>query len=267
MNQSPNSQSELPDTSQPSSTSSSLPTPKNWQKRQLAKRFKWGWLMLGMLMGIGSGGVLACAWFWPKLAKLEVSLPETIEDIATYARPKTLTIKASDGSIVKQIGPISHARIKLDDVPVIVSSAFIASEDSRFWQHQGIDLQGIARAAVANLKAKKVVEGGSTITQQLARVVFLTQEQSIERKLKEMSIAMAIEQNFTKQQILENYLNLVYLGAGAYGVADAAWVYFGKSAQELTLPEVATLAGIIPAPSTYSPLNNRELAIQRRNLV
>ncbi|MDJ0691985.1 MAG: penicillin-binding protein 1A [Xenococcaceae cyanobacterium MO_188.B32] len=267
MNQSPNSQSQLPDTSQPSSTSSSLPTPKNLKKRQLAKRFKWGWLMLGISLGIGSGGALACAWFWPKLAKLDVSLPETIEDIATYARPKTLTIKASDGSIVKQIGPIAHARIKLDDVPVIVSSAFIASEDSRFWQHQGIDLQGIARAAVANLKAKKVVEGGSTITQQLARIVFLTQEQSIERKLKEMRIAIAIEQNFTKQQILENYLNLVYLGSGAYGVADAAWVYFGKSAQELTLPEVATLAGIIPAPSTYSPLNNRELAIQRRNLV
>ena len=267
MNQSPNSQSELPDTFQPSSTSSSLPTPKKLKKRQLAKRFKWGWLMLGISLGIGSGGALACAWFWPKLAKLDVSLPETIEDIATYARPKTLTIKASDGSIVKQIGPIAHARIKLDDVPTIVSSAFIASEDSRFWQHQGIDLQGIARAAVANLKAKKVVEGGSTITQQLARVVFLTQEQSIERKLKEMRIAIAIEQNFAKQQILENYLNLVYLGSGAYGVADAAWVYFGKSAQELTLPEVATLAGIIPAPSTYSPLTNKELATKRRNLV
>ncbi len=163
MNQSPKSQAELPNTSELLSSSLSLPTQKKLEKKQLAKRFKFGWLMLGMLMGIG-GGALACAWFWPKLAKLDVTLPETIEDIATYARPKTLTIKASDGSILKQIGPISHERIKLDDLPTIVPSAFLASEDSRFWQHQGIDLQGIARAALANLKAQKIVEGGSTIT-------------------------------------------------------------------------------------------------------
>ncbi len=259
MNPSPNSQSELPDNSQPLS----VPTNKIATKDKPAKRFKFSWLTIGIAIGIG-GGAIACSWLWQKL---EASIPESIEDVETYARPETLTIKAADGSVLKQIGPIAHDKVKLDEVPDLLPAAFIASEDSRFWQHRGIDIQGIARATLANLKAKGVVEGGSTITQQVARVVFLTREQSIERKLKEMRIATAIEKNFDKKQILENYLNLVYLGSGAYGVADAAWVYFGKSPQELTLSEAATLAGVVPAPSTYSPLTNKELATKRRNLV
>ena len=259
MNPSPNSQSEFPDNSQPLS----VPTNKIVTKDKPAKRFKFSWLMIGIAIGIG-GGAIAYSWLWQKL---EANIPESIEDVETYARPETLTIKAADGSVLKQIGPIAHDQVKLDEVPDLLPAAFIASEDSRFWQHQGIDIQGIARATLANLKAKRVVEGGSTITQQVARVVFLTREQSIERKLKEMRIATAIEKNFDKKQILENYLNLVYLGSGAYGVADAAWVYFGKSPQELTLSEAATLAGVVPAPSTYSPLTNKELAKKRRNLV
>ena len=259
MNPSPNSQSEFPDNSQPLS----VPTNKIATKDKPAKRFKFSWLMIGIAIGIG-GGAIAYSWLWQKL---EANIPESIEDVETYARPETLTIKAADGSVLKQIGPIAHDQVKLDEVSDLLPAAFIASEDSRFWQHQGIDIQGIARATLANLKAKRVVEGGSTITQQVARVVFLTREQSIERKLKEMRIATAIEKNFDKKQILENYLNLVYLGSGAYGVADAAWVYFGKSPQELTLSEAATLAGVVPAPSTYSPLTNKELATKRRNLV
>ncbi|MDJ0633627.1 MAG: PBP1A family penicillin-binding protein [Xenococcaceae cyanobacterium MO_188.B29] len=263
MNPTPNSQSELPDNSQPQSTPLSLPSNRFLRKTTLAKRPTFLWLTMGMVMGI-SGGVIAFSWLWQKL---EASIPANIEDVETYARPETLTIKANDGSILKQIGPIAHEEIKLDEVPAILPSAFVASEDRRFWQHKGIDFQGIARATIANLRAGGVVEGGSTITQQVARVVFLNHEQSIERKLKEMKIATVIERNFDKEQILENYLNIVYLGSGSYGVADAAWVYFGKSPQELNLSEAATLAGIVPAPSTYSPLNNKELAIKRRNLV
>lgn len=263
MNPSPNSPSELPDNSQPSSTPSSPNTKQVAKKNQPAKRGKFPWLAMGMVMGIGSGA-FAAGWFWQKI---EASVPENIEDVATYARPETLTIKAADRSILKQIGPISHDKVTLDNVPDLLPSAFIASEDSRFLAHKGVDFPGIARATIANLKAKGVVEGGSTITQQVARVVFLTQEKSIWRKLKEMRIASAIEQKFAKTQILENYINLVYLGSGSYGVADAAWVYFGKSAQDLSLPEIATLVGIVPAPSAYSPLNKPELAKKRRNLV
>lgn len=259
MNQTPNSPSEFPDNTQ----SPSLSKNKVVGKNKLVKHFQFSWVIIGMILGMSSGAIVL-NWLWQKL---EASVPENIEDVQNYARPETLTITAKDGSILKQIGPIAHDKVKLDEVPDILPNAFIASEDSRFWQHQGIDFQGIARATVANLKAKGVVEGGSTITQQVARVVFLTHEQSIERKLKEIRIANAIEHNFAKTQILENYINLVYLGSGAYGIADAAWVYFGKSAQDLTLSEVATLAGIVPAPSTYSPLNNPDLAKQRRNLV
>ena len=263
MNPTPNSPSELPDSSLPSSNPSSFNTQGTFPQHAPAKRFSVVWLIMGMLMGISSGA-FAFGWLWQKI---EASIPDNIEDVATYARPETLTIKAADDSILKQIGPISHDHITLDQVPELLPSAFIASEDSRFREHKGVDFAGIARAAIANLKAKGVVEGGSTITQQVARVVFLTQEKSIWRKLKEIRIASAIEQNFAKEQILENYINLVYLGSGSYGVADAAWVYFGKSAQDLNLPEIATLVGIVPAPSAYSPLNKPELAKQKRNLV
>ena len=263
MNPTPNSQPELPDNSQLSSSHISSPTNTMLGKDKLRKLPQSFWLKIGLAIGISSSAI-AMGWLWHKL---ETSLPETLEDVATYARPETLTIKADDGTVLKQIGAIAHEKVTLENVPSLLPSAFIASEDRRFWEHHGIDFQGIARASLANLKAQGVVEGGSTITQQVARVVFLTQEKSIGRKLKEMRIASAIEQNFAKKQILENYLNLVYLGSGAYGVADAAWVYFGKSAQELNLPEIATLAGIVPAPTTYSPLNNPELAKKRRNLV
>ena len=220
-------------------------------------------LVLSLLVGFGGTAVAAIA-VWQKL---ESSVPESVANVSSYARPKTLTIKAADGSILKEIGEVSHDKIKLTEVPPIVHQAFVASEDARFYEHNGIDFKGIARAAVANIKAQDVKEGGSTITQQLARVAYLNQDKRIWRKIKEMKIASEIEANLSKQEILETYLNLVYLGSGSYGVADAAWVYFGKTPQELTLPEVATLAGVVPAPSVYSPFRNPELATKQRNQV
>jgi penicillin-binding protein 1A len=216
-------------------------------------------------LGVGlGGGAIALGILW---YRLETSIPDSIANVASYARPDTLTIKAADGTVLKEVGAVTHEKIALETLPDIVEQAFIASEDRRFYRHHGVDLRGIARAFVVNLKAGDAVEGGSTITQQLARMAFLDREKKIWRKLKEVRIASEIEHNLTKPKILETYLNLVYLGAGSYGVADAAWVYFGKSPQELTLAEAATLAGIVPAPSVYSPLRDRELAIQRRNLV
>jgi penicillin-binding protein 1A len=252
--------------SQPSSLSKSewnLSETKLTKAANLNKQKKLFRFGLGIIAGIGSSAIaLGYVWY-----QLETSLPKTLDAVFTYARPGTLTIQASDRSILQEIGPVTHEKIDLEKVPAILPQAFIASEDRRFYQHEGVDLQGIARATLANLRAGQVVEGGSTISQQLARIAFLSQEKSLWRKLKEIVIAYQIDRRFEKQQILESYLNLVYLGSGSYGVADAAWVYFGKSIEELTLSEVATLAGIVPAPSIYSPLTNPELAKQRRNLV
>ena len=171
-------------------------------------------------------------------------------------REQTLTIKAADGTILQQQGEATREQLKLEQIPDNLKKAFIASEDRRFRQHNGFDPQGIVRAGLNNLRSQGVVEGGSTITQQLTRILFLKQEQTIWRKLKEVRLAQKMEHEFTKDQILERYLNLVYLGGGAYGVADAAWVYFSKSPDQLTLAEMATIAGLAPAPSLYAPDNN-----------
>ncbi len=228
---------------------------KSWTKKQC--------LGLTLSVGLGSSAIaLGCLVY-----KLESSLPDSIDNVRSYARPKTLTIKAQDGTVLKEIGEATHEKIKLEAIPETIHQAFVASEDKRFYQHNGVDLRGITRAAVANLKAGKIVEGASTITQQLARIAFLNQERKIWRKLKEMTIATAMENSLDKSEILETYLNLVYLGSGAYGIADASWVYFGKSPQELTIAEAATLAGIVPAPSVYSPINNLERATKQRNVV
>ena len=240
--------------------------PHNSAKKAQNKRTSWTktqWL--GVILGVGLGSsaiALGCLVY-----KLKTSLPTSVDNVRSYARPKTLTIKAEDGTVLKEVGAATHEKIKLEAIPETIHQAFVASEDKRFYQHHGIDLRGIARAAVANLQAGRIVEGASTITQQLARIAFLNQEKKVWRKLKEISIANAIEKSLEKSEILETYLNLVYLGSGAYGIADAAWVYFGKSPQELTVAEAATLAGIIPAPSVYSPIENLEHATKQRNLV
>lgn len=214
------------------------------------------------LIGVGGSAIaLGGIWF-----SIEQSLPQTAE-LFTVVRDETLTIKAADGSILQQTGPATREQLKLAEIPEPLVQAFIASEDRRFYQHNGIDYQGIVRATLSNLRSANVVEGGSTITQQLARVLFLNQERSVWRKLKEVRLSQKIEANLTKEQILERYLNLVYLGEGAYGVADAAWVYFSKPVDQLTLPEMAMIAGLAPAPSRYSPSVNLAAAQQRRNLV
>ncbi|MEL4894239.1 transglycosylase domain-containing protein [Crocosphaera sp. Alani8] len=221
------------------------------------------WLIFGVSLGAGTSAIALGYGIY----QIEASITESVEDVLVYERPETLTIEGADGEVLQQIGPVTHEKVKIWQIPDTVKQAFIASEDSRFKNHGGVDIQGIIRAAVSNVQAGEVVEGGSTITQQLARIVFLNQERSFTRKFREMRLAQKIENNFTKEEILERYLNLVYLGSGAYGVADAAWVYFSKPIEELTIPEAATLAGIVPAPSLYSPLENKEAAVKQRNLV
>ncbi|MEB3341245.1 PBP1A family penicillin-binding protein [Okeania sp.] len=223
--------------------------------------------MKKLWLGLGFSGitiiVIYGGWQW---RKLEQSLPE-IADISSYTRDGTLTIKAADGKIIQQTGPATREKIKLKNIPPTLIKAFIAIEDRRFYEHTGVDYQGIIRALINNLIARDVVQGGSTITQQLARMVFLDMEKTIWRKLREAMLAWKMEKELSKQEILELYLNIVYLGSGAYGVTDAAWVYFSKPISELTLTEMATLAGLPPAPSQYSPLVNQEAAKRRRNIV
>lgn len=221
-------------------------------------RYVWFWLALG----IGGGAIAITSIWW----SIERSLPEA-KELYTFARDNTLTIKAGDGEILQQQGPATRDQLKINQVPKPLIQAFIASEDRRFYKHNGVDYQGIVRAVFSNIRSHNVVEGGSTITQQLSRILFLNQERTVWRKLKEVSLSQKIERTLTKQQILERYLNLVYLGSGAYGVADASWVYYSKPVNKLTLAEMATIAGLAPAPSLYSPVVNPEAAKQRRNLV
>lgn len=219
------------------------------------------WWALG---GVGIGSIIiysGITWL-----KLEQSLPD-IADISSYSRDGTLTIKAADGKIIQQTGPATREKIKLEDIPTPLVQAFIAIEDRRFYQHTGVDYPGVIRAFVSNIIAREVVQGGSSITQQLARMVFLDMEQTIWRKLREAMLAWKMERELSKEEILELYLNIVYLGSGAYGVTDAAWVYFSKPVSGLTLAEMATLAGLPPAPSKYSPLVSPEAAKSRRNIV
>jgi penicillin-binding protein 1A len=227
------------------------------REKPFYRRF-WFWASLGL-----GGGVIA---FNYGISTIDRALPDKSE-LNAVVREQTLTIKAADGSILQQQGEAAREQLKLEQIPDNLKKAFIASEDRRFQQHNGVDAQGIVRAVWNNLRSQDVVEGGSTITQQLARILFIKQEKTIWRKLKEVRLAQKIEQELTKDQILERYLNLVYLGSGAYGVADAAWVYFSKPVDQLTLSEMATIAGLAPAPSLYSPERNSQAAKARRNLV
>ncbi|MHC5933556.1 transglycosylase domain-containing protein [Nostoc sp.] len=214
--------------------------------------------------GLGVGGGIAALLYGVSL--IDQTLPDQAQ-LNAVLREQTLTIKAADGTILQQQGEATREQLKLEQIPDNLKKAFIASEDRRFKQHNGVDPQGIVRASLNNLRSQGVVEGGSTITQQLTRILFLKQEQTIWRKLKEVRLAQKMEQELTKDQILERYLNLVYLGSGAYGVADAAWVYFSKSPDQLSLAEMATIAGLAPAPSLYAPDKNPVAAKRRRDLV
>jgi len=197
---------------------------------------------------------------------VDATLPDA-RGIASFNRPGTITLLSTRGQVIQKLGPATREKVKPGAMPQTVAEAFIAAEDRRFYQHDGVDGWGIARAIVTNVRQGSVREGASTITQQLARTVFLSQDRTITRKLKEAALAMKLERQLSKQQILEQYLNYVYLGSGAYGVSDAAWIYFSKTPDQLTVPEAAMIAGLPPAPSIYSPLVNPDLAREQRSIV
>ena len=195
-----------------------------------------------------------------------VSLPP-IKNLNSLKPNIVTTFCASDGQIIKTFAAFTYSNVELSEVPEQLVKALIATEDKNFYKHEGYDLIGLARSMVANVLAGHVVQGASTITQQLSRILFLSNEKTFTRKIKELQVAAQIEKTISKDKILEMYLNNVYLGSGAYGVKGAAKIYFNKNLNQLTLPEMALIAGLPQAPSVYSPYNNKELAKKRRNQV
>lgn len=174
---------------------------------------------------------------------------------------------SEDGKIIKTFAAFSYEKVNIKDVPEDFIKALIATEDKNFYTHKGYDLWGMGRSMVSNVLAGHVVQGASTITQQLARLLFLSNEKSFDRKIKELFVSAQIENSISKDKILELYVNNIYLGSGAYGIQAAAQTYFNKPLKKLTLPELALIAGLPQAPSVYSPYKNPKLAEKRRNQV
>lgn len=213
--------------------------------------------------------IMSCACALAGVASLELylsSLPP-INNLEQF-KPNIVTkIYSGDGEIIKTFTAYTYEKIDLKDIPDNLKKALIATEDKNFYRHHGYDITGLARSTLQNVIAGHVVQGASTITQQLARVLFLNNERTFDRKLKELFIAARIEKTISKDQILEMYMNNVYLGAGAYGVEGAAQIYFDKHLKDCDLAELALIAGLPQAPSVYNPFNNMDLAVKRRNQV
>jgi penicillin-binding protein 1A len=190
-----------------------------------------------------------------------------IQSLEIPKRPPSVLILGLNGATLATRGDMGGAEVQLRDLPAYVPNAFVAIEDRRFYSHHGIDPWGILRAGLRDVLHRGATQGGSTITQQLAKNLFLTQERTMSRKLQEAALALWLEHKFSKQQILSLYLNRVYFGSGAYGIEGAAQRYFGKAAQKLNLPEAAMLAGLVQSPSRLAPSHNLDGAQRRAALV
>lgn len=212
--------------------------------------------------------VFACSLAGIASLQLYLSSLPPIDNLDTF-KPNIVTkFYANDETeIIKTFTAYTFQKVDLKDIPDDLKKALIATEDKNFYRHQGYDITGLIRSSIQNILAGKVVQGASTLTQQLARMLFLSNEKTFDRKLKELFIAARIEKTISKDKILEMYMNNVYLGSGAYGVEGAAQIYFNKHLKDCTLSELALIAGLPQAPSVYSPFNNMKLAVQRRNQV
>ncbi|MFI4955291.1 MAG: transglycosylase domain-containing protein [Gammaproteobacteria bacterium] len=193
-------------------------------------------------------------------------LPDLTEFAAQDRRPQ-ITIRTQDGEVLAKYGDLYGKPLVYSQIPQDLIYAVIATEDQRFFDHFGFDFWGILRAYLVNIRAGKYVQGGSTITQQLSKVAYLSPEKTLKRKILEVIIALQLEQKFTKEQILTLYLNRIYMGKGVYGIDGAARYYFGKRTEDLDLYEAAIIAAMIKAPSKYSPANNFALAVSRAKYV
>src|SRR6195952_579785 len=212
---------------------------------------------------VGVAGVAGAIWHFSK------DLPD-YSQLQDYEPPVMTRVHASDGALLAEYSKERRLYLPIQAVPKLVINAFLAAEDKNFYEHGGIDFSGMARAAVVyaqNYGSNRRPQGASTITQQVAKNFLLTNEVSFARKIKEALLAMRIERTYSKDHILELYLNEIYLGLGAYGIGAASLVYFDKSVNDLTVAEAAYLAAMPKAPGALHPVRNRERAIERRNYV
>lgn len=223
-----------------------------------------------ILRVLGSWAVVGAIWAGVAgasvVAYFAYDLPD-VSQVAQAERRPAVTVLAADGSTIERYGDIHGTTINAADLPPHLVHAVLATEDRRFFSHFGIDPIGLVRAAFVNFQAGRVVQGGSTITQQLAKNLFLTPDRTMGRKVQEAILAIWLERTYSKNQILTAYLNRVYLGAGTYGVDAAAQTYFNKPATEVNLREAAILAGLLKAPSRYSPAANPDRAAERAGVV
>lgn len=230
--------------------------PKKRGRSLIGRLFYWC-VVLGLWTALGLGGLIM----------YHASQLPPIDQLSVPKRPPNVAILAADGTLIANRGETGGRAVSFRELPPYLPRAFVAIEDRRFYSHYGIDPVGIARAAVRNVTARGVAQGGSTLTQQLAKNLFLTQERTASRKIQEAILALWLERNYSKDQILELYLNRVYFGAGAYGIEAASQRYFGKSARSVTLAEAAMLAGLVQAPSRLAPNRNPDAAEKRAQMV
>lgn len=239
------------------------------QRRQRQTKSRWRWLRWLLITGallivvsLTAGSIIAVVTY----RKLAAGLP-SITELENYQPSLVTKVFARDGQLIADFFIERRFLVPLDEIPLHMQQATLAVEDARFYSHSGVDPIGVLRAMRVNFRAGGVKEGASTITQQVARTLFLTPERTFTRKLREIILARRIEQRFSKDKILEMYLNQIFYGHNAYGVEAAAQNYFGKSVRELDVGEAALIAGLSSAPNRYSPLNNLELSLQRRQHV
>src|SRR6266567_5196553 len=224
------------------------------------------WLVTSLvLVLILSGLAVSATAFWV-LTILPRSLP-SVTAVESFDPSEGAKVYDDNDELITEFHVERRIFVPLAQIPQALRGAIIATEDARFYSHYGVDPMGIARAVYQNFRRGRIVEGGSTITQQLAKVLFLTPDKSVERKLKEAVLALELERRYSKDRILEMYLNQVYFGAGSYGVEAAARTYFGKGVSELTVRESALIAGLPRAPTNYSPFDRPEAAKRRREVV
>ncbi len=218
---------------------------------------------VGIMFALGILGIVTLA-IMVKIISLE--LPST-DEFSKFKYNEPMVVYDAKGTVIAELGAERRYPISIDQMPAYVYQAVVAVEDGRFYEHSGIDPWGIARAMVTNLKAGKMIEGGSTLTQQLVKVIYLTPERKLKRKIKEAIIAYRLDRDLSKEKILELYLNQVNFGRGAYGIQAAAINYFGKDVKDMTIAEAAMVAGIPKGPSIYAPHKNLKRSINRRNHV
>jgi len=214
--------------------------------------------VLGLIAAIGVG-LLVIALATPRLPPITA--------VADYRPKMPLRIMSADGVLIGEFGEERRSLVRLADVPKQLVQAILAAEDESFYRHRGIDFSGIARAVIANLFAGSKTQGASTITMQVARNFYLSSEKTFTRKIYEVLLASEIERKLTKDQILELYLNQIFLGRRSYGFASASQTYFGKDISQITLAEAAMLAGLPKAPSAFNPISNMRRATIRQHYV